>query len=182
MEMSKKTIALAALVVVGAFIVYKANQVEKVTEPYYPSLPEIMGEEPAPPAVVEVEVVREEEIIELPEIVITAPVPKVVEEPKEVRPKPDSPLVRLWKKAAANAVAQLEADFDITSYGNTVYLVVHETEMPCYAIMAAWLSEGSKLGHDPRIDNMFVSLFVVDAKGLEMCHIIYDPERDRFHD
>jgi hypothetical protein len=45
--------------------------------------------------------------------------------------------------------------------------------------MAAWLSEASKAGHDPRIDNVELSVFTFE-KGKETSHVIYFPERDVF--
>jgi hypothetical protein len=167
MTMNKRNIVVGAvcLALVG-FIVYKANQVDKPT--FTP--PEVtIG--PIVSNTVEVK----DEIITLPEIVVVG----------EVSPEAKTPfrhgtkLCQLWEDVGLASVADLDGTAETTCSGDTCFLLVHDSGMPAYLVMAAWLSEASKAGHDPRIDNVELSVFTFE-KGKETSDVIYFPERDVF--
>lgn len=165
MKMSKRNIVVGAvcLAVVG-FIVYKANQVG-------PAFPVVVEK----PVVVTVDVEPESEVIELPEVVVVG----------EVSPRAKTPfrhgtkLCQLWEDIGLASVAELDGTSESTCSGDTCFLLVHDSGMPAYAVMAAWLSEASKIGHDPRIDNVELSVFTFENEE-ETDHVIYFPRRDVF--
>ena len=166
MKINKKYVAFAALAVLAGFIVYKANQVDKPVVVY----PEVtIG-----PAVADAPTIADE-IVELPEVVIVGKVSPEAKTPFRHGTK----LCQWYEDAGMRAVADMDGWAESTCTGNTCFLLVHEGELPAGWIMAAWISEARSEGHDPRKENIELSVFTFKG-GEEVDHIAYFPRRDVF--
>lgn len=166
--MNKRNIAIAALIVFAGVVVYKANQVDNKPVVVYPTV--TIGPVTLPDAPV-----LEEEIIELPEVVIVGKVSPEAKTPFRHGTK----LCQWYEDAGLRAVASMDGWAESTCTGNTCFLLVHDGGIQAGWIMAAWISEARNKGHDPRKENIELSVFTFRG-GEETDHVTYFPKRDVF--
>lgn len=136
------------------------------------------GQSTAPPASVEPIVIEEpividaatDALIELPEVTVVSRT-----EPFRSGTK----ACQWYEDAGMRAVSQLDGHAESTCSGNTCFLLVHDSGMPAGPVMLAWISEARSNDHDPRKENVELSVFTFED-GKETDHIIYFPKRDVF--
>jgi hypothetical protein len=164
--MNKRNIVVGAvcLALVG-FIVYKANQ----AGPAFPDpAPEVtIGPIGEPPPVLEEDI-----------IVVTEPI-VVIGKVDKAPFRSGTKLCNWYEDAGMRAVADADGWAESTCSVNTCFLLVHEAGIPAPWVMSAWLSEARNEGHDPRKENIELSVFTFED-GKETDHIIYFPSHDVF--
>lgn len=77
------------------------------------------------------------------------------------------------------AMSDIDGWAESTCSGNTCFLLVHDSGIPAGWVMAAWISESRDKGHDPRKENVELSVFTFQD-GEETDHVIYFPRLDVF--
>lgn len=164
-----KMVAFAILLGFATFVVYKANQIDNKPVVVYPDVTEIGPSAP----------------VDAPTLGDTGPVIEVTE-PIVVVGKVDkapfrhgSKLCQWYEDAGMRAVADMDGWAESTCSGNTCFLLVHDANMPAPWVMAAWLSESRNKGHDPRKENIELSVFTFEGEA-ETDHVTYFPKRDVF--
>ena len=157
--MNKRYIVYAVLLGLAGFVVYKTSQGDKpvVTPPVTPGIAVILPDSP----------------------VVETPIPVVVTEPIVVERRSGTKLCQWYEDAGLRAVADMDGWSEATCTQNTCFLLVHETDVPAAWIMSAWLSEARSLDHDPRKENVELSIFTYRGDK-ETDHIAYFPDRDVF--
>jgi hypothetical protein len=164
--MNKRNIVVGAvcLALVG-FIVYKANQVG-------PAFPD-------PVTTVEIGPIGEPPpVLEEDIIVVTEPI-VVIGKVDKAPFRSGTKLCNWYEDAGMRAVADADGWAESTCSVNTCFLLVHEAGIPAPWVMSAWLSEARNEGHDPRKENIELSVFTFED-GKETDHIIYFPSHDVF--
>jgi hypothetical protein len=155
MKMNKKHAAVAALVLLAGFVIYKVNTQDKPVLIISPGTAEVLPD---------------------PVIEITTPIVVTLEkEPFRHGTK----LCQWYEDAGMRAVSDMDGWAESTCSGNTCFLLVHDAGLPAGWIMAAWISEARSKGHDPRKEDVELSIFTFRG-GKEVDHIAYFPGRDVF--
>lgn len=165
--MNKKHVVVAVLLGLAAFVVYKANQIDTKPVVEYPNVVEL-----GTTTTTDAPVLAEKKIVELPEVIIVGRVNKAPF-------RSGTKLCNWYEDAGMSAVADLDGWAESTCSVNTCFLLVHDANMPAGWIMAAWLSEARSQNHDPRKENIELSVFTFEGDK-ETDHIIYFPKRDVF--
>lgn len=155
--MNKKHVAIAALLLVTGVVLYKANQVDK---PVVTAVPTIG------PGTAEV----------LPDPVSDA---GVIEITTPIVVRSGTKLCQWYEDAGMRAMSDIDGWAESTCSGNTCFLLVHDSGIPAGWVMAAWISESRDKGHDPRKENVELSVFTFQD-GEETDHVIYFPRLDVF--
>jgi len=166
MNNRKEVLVGLGLCLAAAFVIYKANKTDTDPVVMYPNVVEIGPATPDAP-------VLEENIVVVTEPIIV--VGKVDKEPFRSGTK----LCNWYEDAGMRAVADMDGWAESTCSVNTCFLLVHDANVPAPWVMAAWLSEARNEGHDPRKENIELSVFTFQGDK-ETDHIIYFPERDVF--
>jgi len=157
--MNKKHVAIAALLLVTGVVLYKANQVDK---PVVTAVPTI-GPGTA-------------EVLPDPVVEITPPVVIV----GQLEPfRHGTKLCQWYEDAGMRAMSDITGTAESICSGNTCFLLVHDSGLPAGWVMAAWISEARDKGHDPRKENVELSVFTFQD-GEETDHVIYFPRLDVF--
>lgn len=167
MDNKKQVIGIMLLCCIAAFVVYKANKTDTDPVVMYPNVVEIG------PATLPDAPVLEENIV-----VVTEPI-VVVGKVDKAPFRHGTKLCQWYEDAGMRAVASLDGWAESTCSRNTCFLLVHDANMPAPWIMAAWLSEARNKGHDPRKENIELSIFTFEGEA-ETDHVTYFPGRDVF--
>lgn len=167
MNNRKEVLVGLGLCLAAAFVIYKANKTDTDPVVMYPNVVEI-GPVTLPDAPV-----LEEDIV-----VVTEPI-VVVGKVDKAPFRHGSKLCQWYEDAGMRAVSTADGWAESTCERDTCFLLVHDAGLPAPWIMAAWLSEARNKGHDPRKENIELSVFTFEGDK-ETDHIIYFPKRDVF--
>jgi len=165
MDNKKQVIAGMVCIALVGFIVYKANQVG-------PAFPDPVPTAEIGPAVPNAPVLEENIVVVTEPIIVVGKVDKAPF-------RSGTKLCNWYEDAGMRAVADMDGWAESTCSVNTCFLLVHEANVPAPWVMAAWLSEARNEGHDPRKENIELSVFTFEG-DTETDHIIYFPKRDVF--
>lgn len=166
MDNKKQVIGIMVLVALVGFIVYRANQVG-------PAFPDPVPTAEIGPATTDAPVLEENIVVVTEPIIVV--VGKLDKEPFRSGTK----LCNWYEDAGMRAVADADGWAESTCSVNTCFLLVHDAGIPAPWIMSAWLSEARNEGHDPRKENIELSVFTFQGDK-ETDHIAYFPDRDVF--
>jgi hypothetical protein len=156
MKMNEKHVTIAALaILLAGAMFYVANKPDKPVATVVPTIS---------PGTAEVLTVADAGVIE-----ITTPI--VI--------RTGTKLCQWYEDAGMRAMSDIDGWAEATCHDNTCFLLVHDSGIPAGWVMAAWVSEARDSGHDPRKENVELSVFTF-KDGEETDHVIYFPHLDVF--